>query len=103
MAATQQFHVYEMPPNGGSRFLGSIVGGGRFEPARTNVAPGTIGLWSDLDQSAGGVVAITGTPGVVQVSWSGVPYFGQAGTSTTFSVGLDTAGSQLALIGRTTT
>lgn len=56
------------------------------------------GYWADLDPSLGGSITVSSPgAGVYEVHYSGVPYFGQPGTSNSFTLRLD--GDQLVIDG----
>jgi hypothetical protein len=69
------------------------LGGGStgYGPSATGFVNGVgriAALYTDLNPVTAGQVVFTQSPGQLTVSWNGVPYYGQTGTSNTFSISL---------------
>lgn len=59
-----------------------------------------VGFWTDLNPAAAGSIAISGpSVSVVRVAWSGVPYFGEPGSSVSFAIEFHRSSNSVVLDG----
>jgi hypothetical protein len=91
-----QYHVI----TNGRVVMGATANTG-FAPAATYLATEApfVGCYADFNTLVGGTINLVGIPGGLQVDYTGIGYFAQAGTASTYSIILSSTTSDVTISG----